>query len=145
MNHIAPIIPLIFIFSSCAPTVDREEVKRDIFKTEKAFEAMAAEKGIAEAFSYFSGENGVIKRQNDTLIAGKENIFRYYDNEKMRKATVQWTPDVIEVSGDGSMASTYGKYLWRIAGEKGDTAEYRGVFHTVWMKQPDGEWRYIWD
>jgi ketosteroid isomerase-like protein len=145
MNHIAPIIAFIIIFSSCAPTVDREAVKRDIFKTEKAFEAMAAEKGIAEAFSYFSGENGVIKRQNDTLIAGKENIFRYYDNAGMRRAAVQWTPDVIEVSDDGSMASTYGTYLWRIPNDGGDTAEYRGVFHTVWKKQSDGTWRYIWD
>jgi len=145
MNHIAPIVAFIFIFSSCAPTVDREAVKQEIFKTEKAFEAMAAEKGIAEAFSYFSAENGVIKRQNDTLIAGKENIFRYYDNEKMRRAMVQWTPDVIEVSDDGSMASTYGKYLLRIPAENGDTAEYRGVFHTVWIKRPDGEWRYMWD
>lgn len=145
MNHIIVLIVIIFFFSSCSRTVDREAVKQEILKTEKAFEAMAAEKGIAVAFSFFAAENGVIKRQNDTLITGKENIFRYYDTERMRKATVQWTPDAIEISDDGSMASTYGKYLWRIAGEKGDAAEFRGVFHTVWKKQPDGTWRYIWD
>jgi ketosteroid isomerase-like protein len=145
MNHIAPIIVAMFFLCSCARTVDKETVKRGVFNTEKAFEKMTGEKGIAEAFSFFAAENGVIKRQNDTLIAGKQNIFRYYDNERMKRAQVQWTPDVIEVSDDGSMASTYGKYLWQIPAESGDTAEYRGIFHTVWKKQPDGEWRYIWD
>lgn len=145
MNRIVLIIVIAFFFSSCSRTVDRKAVKQEILKTEKAFEAMAAEKGIAEAFAHFAAENGVIKRQNDTLITGKEDIFRYYDTERMRKATVRWTPDIIEVSDDGSMASTYGKYLWRITGESGDIAEYRGVFHTVWKKQPDGTWRYIWD
>ncbi|MHB1048693.1 MAG: YybH family protein [Bacteroidota bacterium] len=145
MNHIAPIIIVMFFLSSCARMIDGEAVKQEIMETEKAFEAMAAEKGIAEAFSFFAAENGVVKRQNDTLIAGKQNIFRYYENEQMKRAKVQWTPDVIEVSDDGSMASTYGKYLWQIPAENGDTAEYRGVFHTVWKKQPDGEWRYIWD
>ena len=125
--------------------VDRKAIEREVFETEKAFEAMAAEKGIAEAFSFFSAENGVIKRQNDTLITGKEDIYRYYDNERMKRAIVQWTPDAIEVSDDGSMASTYGKYLWRIPNDRGDTTEYRGVFHTVWKKQPNEKWRYLWD
>lgn len=145
MKRIAPIIVAFIFFSSCSGTVDKEAVKQEVFKTEKAFEAMAAEKGIAEAFSFFADENGVIKRQKDTLISGKEGIFRYYDNETMKRAIVQWTPDAIEVSDDGSMASTYGKYLWRMPGENGDTTEHRGVFHTVWKKKPDGTWRYLWD
>jgi len=145
MRRIAPIIVVIFFFSSCSRMVDRKAIEREVFETEKAFEAMAAEKGIAEAFSFFSAENGVIKRQNDTLITGKEDIYRYYDNERMKRAIVQWTPDAIEVSDDGSMASTYGKYLWRIPNDRGDTTEYRGVFHTVWKKQPNEKWRYLWD
>ncbi len=145
MRHIAPIIVVLIFFSSCSRTVDRKAIEREVFAAEKAFKAMAAEKGIADAFSFFAAESGVIKRQNDTLITGRENIYRYYDNARMKRASVQWTPDVIEVSDDGSMASTYGKYLWRIPNDGGDTTEYRGVFHTVWKKQPDGTWRYIWD
>jgi ketosteroid isomerase-like protein len=145
MNHVAPIIIVLLFLSSCTRTIDHDAVKQEVMEAEKSFETMAAEKGIAEAFSHFAAENGVIKRQNDTLITGKQNIFRYYDNERMKRAMVHWTPDVIEISDDGSMASTFGGYLWRIPAENGDTAEYRGVFHTVWKKQPEGEWRYIWD
>jgi ketosteroid isomerase-like protein len=32
----------------------------------------------------------------------------------VEKAIVTWTPDFIDVSQDGSMAYTYGKYLWKI-------------------------------
>jgi ketosteroid isomerase-like protein len=43
------------------------------------------------------------------------------------------------------MAYTYGKYLWKIRDEKGDTTEYRGVFHTVWKRDSEGTWKYVWD
>jgi ketosteroid isomerase-like protein len=29
--------------------------------------------------------------------------------------------------------------------EAGEVGEYQGVFHTVWKRQPDGTWKYVWD
>ncbi|MBK7030961.1 MAG: hypothetical protein IPH45_17925 [Bacteroidales bacterium] len=43
------------------------------------------------------------------------------------------------------MAYTYGKYTWKINNGNGDTTVYKGVFHTVWKKQGDGSWKYVWD
>ena len=133
------------LITSCKTSADKEQIKNEIFQAEKAFEAMAAEKGIAEAFHYFAAEQAVIKRQNDTLIIGKENIRTYYDNETNKRATVNWTPDFIDVSDDRTLAYTYGKYVWKIKDEKDSISEYKGVFHTVWKKQEDGSWKYVWD
>ncbi len=132
------------LITSCQPS-DKEGIKDEIFKSEKAFERMAAEQSIAEAFHYFADEQAVIKRENDTLIVGKENIRRYYTNETNKKATVNWTPDYIDVSDDGTFGYTYGKYVWKIRNEEGLITEYKGVFHTVWKKQANGEWKYVWD
>jgi len=121
-----------------------ETYKQQIYKTEKAFEKMASDKGIAEAFYFFADENAVILRANDSIIKGKENIKKFYD-KKPKNATVNWTADFIEVSADGTLGYTYGKYSWKIKKEDGSTTESKGVFHTIWKKQTDNSWKYVWD
>jgi ketosteroid isomerase-like protein len=119
--------------------------KQKIYDSEKLFEKMCAEKGIAEAFYFFADDSAVIKRETDTLIIGKEQIKEYYDKEFYKTAKVNWTPDFIDVSEDGTLAYTYGKYLWVSKDKKGNDVEYRGVFHTVWKRQKDNGWKYVWD
>ena len=106
---------------------------------------MASEKGVAEAFYYFADENAAILRENDSLITGKENIKIYYDKKNTKDAVVNWTPDYIDVSDCGTLGYTYGKYVWKIKNTNGEVVEYKGVFHTVWKKQKDNSWKYVWD
>ncbi len=133
------------IFTSCQVNPKSETVRNEIYETEKAFEKMVAEKGVAEAFYFFADVNAVIKRGNDSLIIGKENIKAFYLKKEDKNTTVNWTPDFIEVSKCGTMAYTYGKYVWKVTQSNGDSLEYKGVFHTVWKKQPDNSWKYVWD
>lgn len=139
------ILACIFLSTSCHHRTGKEEMINEIAQAEKAFEKMASEKGIAEAFYYFADEKAVIKRENDTLIVGKENIKIYYDKRRNTNATVNWTPDFIDGSDCGTLGYTYGKYVWKIKNEQDDTIEYKGIFHTVWKKQKDGSWKYVWD
>jgi ketosteroid isomerase-like protein len=124
--------------------VNKEKVKKEILQAEKDFEKMAADKSIAEAFYYFADENAVILRKNDSLIKGKEGIKNYYEKTN-KNASVTWTPDFIEVSDCGTLGYTYGKYVWKVKDDKGDVTEYKGIFHTVWKKQKDNTWKYVWD
>ena len=137
------ILSSLFI-SSCQKSVDLGQIKQEIISTEASFQTMAHDKGIAEAFAHYADENAVIKRENDTLIIGKEAIRNYYLNKKLTTATVTWKPDFVEVSLDGTLAYTYGKYQWKI-NEDNTIKEYKGVFHTVWKRQDDGKWLYVWD
>jgi ketosteroid isomerase-like protein len=145
MKAFLSVIILTITMASCQNTADQASLEKEIFQTEKAFEKMASEKGIAEAFYYYAADDAVIKRENDTLIIGKKNIRTYYEKINDEKTTVSWTPDYINISADGTMAYTYGKYLWKIKDEQGEIAEYKGVFHTVWKKQADKSWKYVWD
>ena len=106
---------------------------------------MAAEKGIAEAFWYYADSNAVIKRDNDSLIQGKENIKNYYSAEFYKTATAKWSPDFIDVAEKGDMGYTFGKYTWESKDSSGETSMFNGVFHTVWKKQKDETWKYVWD
>ncbi len=145
MKAVFIIIPVIFLCIECSHSKSKEEVKNEIFQTEKAFEKMASENGIASAFYYFADENAVIKRENDTLILGKENIKIYYEKKSINNATINWTPDFINVSDCGDLGYTYGKYTRKMKDKEGKIVEHKGIFHTVWKRQKDDKWKYVWD
>ncbi|MFA6404060.1 MAG: hypothetical protein WCX31_20900 [Salinivirgaceae bacterium] len=145
MKSLILIIPIVLLITACEHSKSKEEIKKEIFQIEKDFERMVLEKGVTDSFYYFADENAVIKRANDSLIFGKENIKNYYKNKDIKNATVNWTPDFIDVSEDGSLGYTYGKYVWVIKDDLGKTVEYNGIFHTVWKLQPDKSWKYVWD
>jgi ketosteroid isomerase-like protein len=122
-----------------------EDLKTSVLEVEKSFEKMASEKGIAEAFYFYADENAVLKRENDTLIIGRENIKKYYQSKDMKNVQLNWTPDFIDLSDDGTMAYTYGKYKMNVQNADSSITEFKGVFHTVWKKQNDNSWKFVWD
>ena len=124
---------------------NRQSSIEEIIKVEKDFQKMTEDKGVAEAFWFYADSNAVIKRENDTIIRGKEAIRKYYSQPIYARASVAWSPDFTDVSGEGDMSYTYGKYTWRIEDSTGKIAEMKGVFHTVWKRQVDGNWKYVWD
>jgi ketosteroid isomerase-like protein len=134
----------VLILAACKQTVTIDTARIEILQTEKAFEKMVSEKGMAEAFYYFADENAVIRRGNDSLIIGKENIRYYYDKNTRPNAKLSWTPDFIGVSDCGTLGYTYGKFVFSIQDTSGKTIDQSGIFHTVWKKQ-NKEWRYVWD
>lgn len=135
---------IILVFMRCSSQPDLQKARQEVLDAEKAFQEMTAEKGIAEAFYFFAADSAVIKRGDGELITGRENIKRYYESQAGGEATVTWVPDYVDVAASGDLAYTYGKYVWRV---KNDTAtdEFKGIFHTVWKRQPDNSWKYVWD
>lgn len=152
MKKQSTIFLLLLILLSCSSLqtsnekkVSAENASQAIEKAEKDFERMAADKGIAEAFYFFADSNATIKRQNDTLIHGKEAIKNFYSAPFYQKATVKWSPDFVQASENGDLGYTFGKYVWSSTDSTGKPINFTGVFHTVWKRQHDGSWKYVWD
>lgn len=123
----------------------KKQAATEIAAAEKAFEKMAAEKGIDSAFWFYADTAAVIKRGNDSLIKGKEGILNFYSASYFKTARVTWSPDLVEASGSGDMGYTFGRYKWMTTDSLGIEQTSTGVFHTVWKKQTDGSWKYTWD
>jgi ketosteroid isomerase-like protein len=126
-------------------TTNNNDAKIEIANAESDFAKMTAEKGIAEAFWYYADSNATIRRGKDSLIHGKDGIRNFYAAAFYKTATVSWSPDFVDVSPDGRMGYTYGKYTWQSKDSTGKVNEARGIFHTVWKRQSDGSWKYVWD
>jgi len=135
------LVVLLVILGSCAtPPVDHEKSKSEVMQVERDFAQMAKDKGIAEAFYAFADDSAVIKR-GLTLFKGKEAIRNFYAHQTAGE--LQWSPDFADASGD--LGYTYGQFIYAEKDSKGKVNEIKGYFHTVWKKQKDGSWKFVWD
>ena len=142
---------LIFTFTvilvSCTTSNDQDssdKYKKEIFQVEAEFAKMADEVGIKEAFVAFADDSAVLNRNNN-LVKGMQAISEIYSNEAYKEIKLDWKPDFIDVSSSGDLAYTYGQYTLTVKDSVGDEVQSKGVFHTVWRRQPDGSWKYVWD
>lgn len=141
------LLTLLLSISSCdkKPENFREQSIAEIRAAEKAFETMCAEKSVADAFYFYADSQAVIKRENDTLISGREAIRNYHTSTFYKTAKVKWAPDFVDASAAGDFGHSYGHYEWTFTDTTGKMMKYPGVYHTVWKRQKDGSWKYVWD
>jgi ketosteroid isomerase-like protein len=118
--------------------------KNEILKTEQTFAKMAKEIGISEAFFYYAAEDAVLK-QNQTLCIGKEAIREHFEKQPTSRINLVWTPDFVDVSKSGDLGYTYGYYIMSFTDGNGKSTNNKGIFHTVWKRQSNGTWRFVWD
>ena len=137
-------LALLILGFSCGQVNNQEKITIEIIKTEAAFERMVAEKGMKVAFLEFADNNAVLNRNNE-IIKGKKAISQYFDNQNFTNVRMEWIPDFIEISSAGDMAFTYGKYTFSAQDSTGKIIESKGIFHTVWKRQIDGSWKYVYD
>lgn len=120
--------------------------KQEIFQAEADFARMALEKGIEPAFLAFAAEDGVMMRNNQ-IVRGREEIRQWFANRPSdpSKIILDWKPDFVEVSASGDLGYTYGPYTLTVTDSTGASQTQTGIFHTVWKRQADGAWRFVWD
>jgi ketosteroid isomerase-like protein len=122
----------------------QQNAKNAILQTERDFEDMVATKGVAEGFAFYADDSAVVQRR-DSLIRGKAAIGRNYRNWRYTNVVLKWTPGFVDVSASGDLGYTYGRYFFSAIDSTGAVIRDSGIFHTVWKRQENGTWRYVWD
>jgi ketosteroid isomerase-like protein len=122
-----------------------ESWKDEILETERSFATMAQQEGIPHAFLAFADENAVLLR-NNKLIIGKHALDEFYEKQSDNQdVNLTWEPEFIDVSNSGDLAYTYGYYRFSYIDSTNNKVESEGVFHTIWKRQTDGSWKFVWD
>ena len=137
----------IIMLLGCNPYEDSPERKQwltEIKAVEQEFNNMARDSGLAKAFGHFATDNAVLQR-DDRFIKGRDSIIAYYERNSSPEMDLSWEPSYIDVSDDGSLGYTYGNFKFTMIDSTGAEKTQSGVFHTVWKRQDDGSWRYVWD
>lgn len=143
-NSLPYSIIFLLLFNSCLNETKKDSVdtwKEEIRQAEEDFAKMAKDKGIHDAFLSFAANDAVLQRGE--LIIGIKNIDKHL--EKSTSKNLSWSPDFVDVSATGDLGYTYGKYVFKYTDSIGNPLEDKGIFHTVWKRQADGKWKFVWD
>ena len=109
-----------------------------IFETEKAFEKMAAEKGVKAAFIEFMAAMGVM------FVPEQRNAREFWKSIPPSTSYLTWNPIWIDVASNGMLGYSIGNSTRRPKG-KDDTEMVHGHYISVWTRQLDGEYRALLD
>jgi len=131
-------ICLAILFNLAAASVFAQSPTAKVFETEKAFERMAAEKGVNAAFIEFMAPLGIM------FVPEARNGREFWKSIPASPDLLTWNPIWIDVSSNGTLAYSIGNSIRRPKG-KDDQEVFYGHYISIWGKQPDGEFRALLD
>lgn len=134
---------LIPLLNSCSDPMDIEKEKQALIDTDRAFSNLSVEKGVPVAFDQFMTDDAVIFRDKAHPFEGREQIRQLFADYP--EATLTWEPYHAEVAAAGDLGYTLGKWTFSMDDETGEEHKSQGYYVSIWRKQTDGSWKYVFD
>lgn len=138
LKFVAMKIPAVLLLLMLAVSIEAQSIHQKISDTERAFERTVAEKGINAGFVEFLSPTAVMFMPD--AVNGRET----WRSRPVSAASLTWNPIWIDVSANGVMAYSIGNSQFRPKG-KDDADVYYGHYISVWIRQPNGEFRAALD
>jgi ketosteroid isomerase-like protein len=124
-------------------------LEKELITTDSEFSNMSFKKGSLKAFYYFISDEGICFSDERSPPAGKETLRELLDKRKDEKgsnnAQLSWKPLFASVSSAGDLGYTLGKHTSILFKTPDKKAIRTGYYLTIWKKQPDGTWRFVFD
>lgn len=128
-------IPCAFAIAACATRERPAEVTpAPVIAAERAFAADGAERGWAAAFRRAAAADAITLSPDP--VNAQENLAQI---EGDGANTLDWRPAYAGIASSGDFGFTTGPFQFR--GRDGIVGHY----FTVWRRQPDGGWKWIFD
>lgn len=115
----------------------------DLIQTDRDFCQMSLKKGMKVAFVYYADSNVIKVNTKEYPIRGILDLKSSFTEEPDGPSALSWEPLKAEVSKDGDMGYTFGGWKWPEKEPKDTT--YYGYYISIWKKQKDGSWKYVFD
>jgi len=113
-----------------------------LLKTDSEFSAMSVKDGMFNAFLNYIAEDGVILRNNSFPDKGRETLKNRFAGKSDTSFILSWEPLYEKISESGDLGYTYGIHTTT---EKSTGEISKGTYVTIWLKQPDGSWKFVLD
>jgi ketosteroid isomerase-like protein len=134
------IINFFFILSCSKAT--KSSPSGVLLKTDRDFSAMSEKSGMFTAFLFYIAEDGVILRDNSFPAKGRDNLQDRFAGKTDTTFILTWEPLYEKISESGELGYTYGIHTNT---DKNTGEVTKGTYVTMWLKQPDGSWKFVLD
>jgi ketosteroid isomerase-like protein len=140
------ILILILIFSNCSKQINLDAEKEAMMNTDREFSKMSVEKGSLEAFHYYLAEDGKALPQKGEPRS-KQDFQKLVELTKNQapNSSLKWEPIFADMASSGNLGYTYGKYESTALDSLGNQQKTYGYYVSIWKKQKDGTWRFVFD
>lgn len=130
---------------SCSPQLkdDIEVTKQEIIKTDKAFSALCEQKGMKKAFVLYASDDVIKPRDNKQPLIGKNALIKSFEGAPPQAFTLTWEPLKADVSE--GLGYTFGNWQMKSKTSNGTDTTYYGNYVSIWKRQSDGAWKYVFD
>jgi len=115
----------------------------DLMAADRAFNDATQARG-AEGWVSFFDPQGAMVQANRGEIRGLDAIREAIAGLDEPGFTLTWEPVRAQGSDDGTLGYTVGRYVSTIVAPA-DTIVSRGVYVSVWRRQPDGSLKVVMD
>jgi ketosteroid isomerase-like protein len=114
-----------------------------ILAADRAFAALAQEKGAGKAFEAYAADDAISFGNTWAPIIGPAAIAALVGNS----GKLEWEPVGAKMAASGDLGYTWGRWKSTPAvtkpGEKPKVEH--GKYVTIWQKQADGRWKFTLD
>jgi ketosteroid isomerase-like protein len=153
-----PFRPLLLLLlgAGCAPLVratDHQLLCAELARTERAFCAQAGTLGIQDAFlanmadeCFLADQLRLTKAEfTAAVMASRAKLGAAYKPGPDTNTHLTWAPAKVDVSDDGTLGYTWGRYDYTVKGKDGKITSAPGIYLTIWKRQSDGSWKFVFD
>jgi ketosteroid isomerase-like protein len=129
------------LLAACSPSPDMNREREALLAADRAFDSTVAAVGLEGWVSFFSDSGRQIDNYGDFVFG--HVAIRDHMRGLLTDSTrsLRWAPDRAEVSGDGSLGYTWGRWTMLRRGTAPAEELARGRYLTVWRKQTNGSWK----
>ena len=132
------LILCLIVYLASVIVVFSQSSEQRIYDTERAFERLVAEKGIRAGFLGYLSPDAVM------FFPEVANARETWTKRPISPAALTWNPILIFASSNDVLAYSIGNSVYRPKG-KNDPTGFAGHYLSVWVRQPNGEYRAVFD
>ncbi|MEE9441729.1 MAG: nuclear transport factor 2 family protein [candidate division Zixibacteria bacterium] len=119
------------------------ETKDILLHTDREFAKLALENGARAAFDYYMADDARIYAAGIEPRVGRDSILSLFP--KIDNDILNWEPYFADIAASGDLGYTLGKYKSTHIDDSGKASATYGNYVTIWKKQPDGQWKFVFD
>lgn len=147
---------ILFLLGAAACTASASapaQLRDELAGTERAFCAQVAKVGIADAFLAYMADECFLpdslylsrSEYEAAVKAARAKAGAAYHPGPNPNVQLTWEPSKVDVSADGTLGYTWGRYDYVSKDKGGKVSTSTGIYFTVWKRQADGSWKFVYD
>ena len=128
---------LAIVALSVISVIGQSDIQK-VIDTEHSFAKLATEQGTRAAF--------LANMADDALVFNPDRIVAkpFWTARPTSPSLLSWAPNYADVSSNGMIGYTTGNWEFRPKGKE-DTPTAFGEFITIWLRYPDGKYKFVVD